>query len=199
MGIREGSITAVDNPKPVLVGQPEDEGRLVVPGLEYQLILQRLGQDINSTTGILMTAVNIGEFARGEALCFILEDIFREVKVKGKTRFPAGLVRLTKVKASNILNKMRRWYPELPWIVGIEGVANYSLLRIHTGVEEDHTEGCPLTAHGAHASFKLSAEDGILVDSRDCYRQLHDRVFVPMFDDWPEPRMLVRDESFLLG
>lgn len=164
-----------------------------------ELILQRLGQDHHSTTGVLISNVDYLSVARGEVLCYTLEDRHRDVKVRGRTRIPAGLYPLGQVKRSGILGKMRKWFPEMGFIVSIEQVPNFRLLRIHTGVRHQHTDGCPLVSSGAAGSWRLSPDEASLTDSRNCYRALHERVFVPLFEtvDGP-PHLLVRDEGFLL-
>lgn len=164
------------------------------------LINQRLGQDHASTIGVLLLAREIPgcSYPPGESLSFILEDRFRAEKVKGETRIPAGYARMTRVKQSGILGKMRKWFPEMEWIVGLEDVPNYELLRVHTGVKHEHTDGCPLTGGGVLNAWKTSPTEASLTDSRNCYRAVHEQVLVPLFEHEPEPRLLTRDEGFLL-
>lgn len=165
---------------------------------EHHILHQRLGQDNHSTIGIYLSAVDwLPGIALGEVLCFVLEDIFRPNKVEGETRFPAGVVTLHRVRQSGILNKMRKWRPDLPWIVGIGGVPNYRLLRIHTGATHHHTDGCHIVGGGMIDAWKLTEDEAMVARSRDTYSTLHDRVFVPLFEEVEQPKMWVRDESFL--
>lgn len=189
----------------LLEGLPETaypQGMMLRPTKppEHHILHQRLGQDQETTTGIYLSAVDwLPGIAYGEVLAFILEDKYREVKVAGETRFPAGVVTLTRVTQSGILNKMRRWAPHLPWIVGIEGVPNYSLLRVHTGVTHEHTDGCHIVGGGVMDAWKLSKEEAAVLRSRDTYLDLHNRVFEPLFERVDKPKMWVRDEGRLMG
>lgn len=164
------------------------------------LIHQRIGQDNRSTTGALITNIDLpGSWPRGTAVSWLLEDKWRLKKVGGETRFPAGLHRLTKITHSGILDSMRRWWDgELPWIVGIDGVPGYSLLRVHCGNDHFDSDGCPLTGTHAMNSWRTSAAEASVAASRPAYVQLHHTVWVPLFEANPEPTMLTRDESFLL-
>lgn len=164
------------------------------------LILQRIGQDHHSTVGALLVNVDcLPGVPRGDAVCFTLEDRYRAEKVPGETRIGEGLYPLTKEPSSGILDKMRRWYPEMGFIVGIKGVPNFTLVRIHTGNKHSHSEGCPLLGNGVMDAWKLSPDEAMLVGSRDAYRAVHERVFVPLFDAVGEPKLLVRDEGHLLA
>lgn len=165
---------------------------------ESDLIQQRLGQDNESTTGILMLNRDLRVRKRGEVLCYTLEDLFRAVKIDGRTRFSAGAYELEKVTESGILNSMRRWFPEMDFIVGIKDVPEFDLLRYHTGVRHQHSRGCPLMAGSALNSWKTSNEEAALAQSRECYKAVHLEVFRPLFDVNPTPRVWVRDEDFLL-
>ena len=101
----------------------------------------------------------LGKLSFGsEFFCFTLEDEFREEKVAGETRIPAGTYRLEKCFESGILNRMKAngWY-EKDWIPTICDVPNFQYIRIHTGVNESHTDGCPLVGFGANVKdFTLS-------------------------------------------
>lgn len=183
MGITMGAVKQ----KPISLATPE-----------AHLILQRLGQDNRSTVGVLLVNVDLPGVPRGEAVAFTLEDLHREVKVAGETRIPAGLATMHIVKQSGILDKMRDWYPGMKWIVGLRDVPGFRLLRIHTGNRDSHTQGCPLIGGGVADAWKTSDDEAMLLRSRDTYRTVHEKVFEPLFEVVEHPKLLVRDEQFLL-
>lgn len=90
------------------------------------LVLQRKWATDKST---------IGELSLGsKRLCFILEDVVRPVKIKGKTAIPAG-------KYKVIVTPSNRFKRELPLLLN---VPNYEGVRIHPGNSAEDTEGCLL-------------------------------------------------------
>jgi hypothetical protein len=77
--------------------------------------------------------------------CDILEDAIRETvyggvpvaewKIKARTAIPAGRYLVTLVNSPNFG----------PDTLSIEDVPGFSLIRIHGGNDDEHTDGCPLT------------------------------------------------------
>ncbi|ELM3650627.1 hypothetical protein RYR30_001932 [Flavobacterium psychrophilum] len=92
-----------------------------------ELILTRTQKTDSSTIGEL--SVN------GKFECYILEDVERDVKVKGKTAIPKGRYEIA-ITYSNRFKKM------LPLLLN---VPNYEGIRIHTGNTASDTEGCLIT------------------------------------------------------
>ncbi len=77
----------------------------------------------------------IGELTLdGKFLCFVLEDVVRPQKIKGKTAIPAGKYKIF-VTPSN------RFKRDLPVLLN---VPNYEGIRIHPGNAPEDTEGCLL-------------------------------------------------------
>lgn len=198
----KGRVQAIEKRIDVTSAKHPEAWSIDEPDFNTDLIQQRLGQDNESTTGILLVNRDLRAHKRGEVVCYLLEDGPTPdpfgAKVPGRTRIPAGVFPLERVRHSGILDSMRRWFPELPWIVGITGIPGFQLVRYHTGVKHEHTDGCPLTAGSALNSWKTSSEEATLADTRLCYKALHYEVFEPMFDANPEPRVWVRDEGYLL-
>lgn len=90
------------------------------------LILQRKWATKNSTIGELSL--------EGKFLCFILEDVVRGTKIKGKTAIPAGRYQI-------VVTPSPRFKRDLPLLLN---VPNYVGVRIHPGNDADDTEGCLL-------------------------------------------------------
>ncbi len=115
-----------------------------------------------------------GDYTLGIVQCdfnpykaFILEDVYRPQKVKGQTRFSAGLYRLAIMKQNTVLTIKHResyaahpdgeWFRKNPgWYhIEITGIANYSYCYVHSGIDDSHTEGCNLPSYG----FDLTKQD----------------------------------------
>ena len=78
----------------------------------------------------------IGDLAiNGNFECFILEDIEREEKIKGKTAIPVGRYEI-------VLTYSNRFKKVLPLLLK---VPNFEGIRIHSGNTAKDTEGCLLT------------------------------------------------------
>lgn len=92
-----------------------------------ELLLKRIHKTANSTIGEL--SIN------GKFECYILEDIEREVKIKGKTAIPKGRYEIA-ITYSNRFKKL------LPLLLN---VPNFEGIRIHTGNTAKDTEGCLIT------------------------------------------------------
>lgn len=77
----------------------------------------------------------IGELSLdGKVMCFILEDVVRPEKIKGKTAIPAGNYKI-------IITPSSRFKRDLPLLLN---VPNYEGIRIHPGNTAADTEGCLL-------------------------------------------------------
>jgi hypothetical protein len=79
-------------------------------------------------------------FTRGELLldgvheCWTLEDQVRDVKIPGQTAIPAGRYRVVLTHSP----RFKKVLPELLNVPGFKGI------RIHSGNDATHTEGCIL-------------------------------------------------------
>lgn len=77
----------------------------------------------------------IGELTiDGKFECYTLEDIERDVKIKGETAIPKGTYKV-------IINQSNRFKRLLPLLIG---VPNFEGVRIHAGNSNHDTEGCIL-------------------------------------------------------
>lgn len=108
-----------------------------------KLFLQRFSDNGDATLGHL--SVNSKFF------CFVVEDEYRGKKVKGDTRIPAGKFRIERTYESGLLKRMQDDWFKGDWIPTICDVPNFKYIRIHPGLTEKHTDGCPLVGYNVNA------------------------------------------------
>lgn len=87
--------------------------------------------------------------------CFTLEDIIRDVKIKGDTAIPYG-------KYIVIINQSVRFKKALPLLLN---VPNFEGIRIHTGNTTEDTEGCILVG-------TMRTKDGKVLNSKIAFDKL---------------------------
>ena len=91
-----------------------------------RVTLEREPSTAQSTPGKL--------YCDGEFLCFTLEDVVRDVKIKGITAIPAGTYKL----AYTFSNRFQKYTLQL------QNVPNFTGIRCHGGNDSGDSEGCPL-------------------------------------------------------
>jgi hypothetical protein len=99
----------------------------------------------------------------GDLIAYTLEDFVHDgPKVPGETAVPAGIYGLT-------INFSPRFKVAMPLLTETEKVG-FAGVRIHTGNDKSHTEGCILVG----TSF--SHETRRLVDSQKAYGRVFERI-----------------------
>lgn len=89
----------------------------------------------------------------GEFVCFGLEDEYREQKVAGETRIPAGEYHVTLRKEGGFHGRYSRKFPDFhKGMLWIRDVPNFEWILIHVGNTDEHTAGCLLVGTGAMAA-----------------------------------------------
>jgi len=97
--------------------------------------VKRLHRTDNSTIGELTID--------GKFECYTLEDIERDVKIKGETAIPKGTYKV-------IINQSNRFKKLLPLLIG---VPNFEGVRIHAGNSNHDTEGCILVGQNRSVDY----------------------------------------------
>ena len=132
-----------------------------------KLEVLRFSSDSDSTLGALFDVTDKRKF-----LCFTLEDEFREVKISGETRIPAGTYNVTlrteggfnqryDDKFGTDFNKGMFWVRDVP---------GFEYILIHIGNTDDNTEGCLLVGDSQNQNI---TEKGFLGSSTDAYRRIY--------------------------
>jgi hypothetical protein len=135
---------------------------------EINLELLRYSDANECTLGLL--------FVNGVFFTYILEDKYREKKVRGETRIPEGTYEIGLMKELTPLTKRyRERYPSFfEWHLHVRNVPNYEGIYIHPGNNKDHTDGCLLTAGNINNN---RVEPGSTFNSLRDYRRLYDVLF----------------------
>ena len=137
-----------------------------------KLEVLRFSSDSDSTLGVLFDTTNERKF-----LCFTLEDEFREIKISGETRIPAGTYNVTlrteggfnqryNDKFGTDFNKGMLWVRDVP---------GFEYILIHIGNTDDNTEGCLLVGDSQNQNI---TENGFIGASTDAYK----RIYPPIAD-----------------
>ena len=132
-----------------------------------KLEVQRFSSKSSSTLGILFDVTTTPEF-----LCYTLEDEFREVKVSGETRIPAGTYNITlrteggfnqryNEKFGSDFNKGMLWVRDVP---------GFEYILIHIGNDADDSEGCLLVGDTQTQNI---TKNGFIGSSTDAYKRIY--------------------------
>tara|TARA_R110000772_G_scaffold1806_1_gene6099 strand:- start:788 stop:1252 length:465 start_codon:yes stop_codon:yes gene_type:complete len=137
-----------------------------------KLEVLRFSSDSDSTLGVLFDTTCERKF-----LCFTLEDEFREVKISGETRIPAGTYNVTlrteggfnqryNDKFGTDFNKGMLWVRDVP---------GFEYILIHIGNNDNDTEGCLLVGDTQTQNI---TKNGFIGSSTDAYT----RIYPPIAD-----------------
>jgi hypothetical protein len=131
-----------------------------------KLKLKRFHDDGKGTLGIL--------FVDGVFECFTCEDTYRERKVQGETRIPAGTYW---IDFRNIDSpKTRRYRVNYNWFtyhLHIKGVKDFKYVYIHIGNNATHSEGCILVGRQANKSGEEGPE---VLKSKIAFKPLYQKI-----------------------
>ena len=80
-----------------------------------------------------------------QGLCWILEDGQRSAKIDGRTCIPVGRYRVRPTRNSKFYEQYQKDPSlKLKYVLTLEEVPDFSLIRVHPGVKIGDTRGCPL-------------------------------------------------------
>ena len=128
--------------------------------------VSRYANGKDSTAGLL--------YVEGEFFCHTLEDEYREKKVAGETRIPAGKYEIVfREEPSPSTMKYRERYDWFHWHIMLKDVPNFSYIYIHPGTKERHTDGCILVNYNAAKLDNNEYECPDYNRSVECYRKLY--------------------------
>lgn len=133
------------------------------------LELQRFSGGEEATLGLLFDVT-----AERKFLCFILEDQFQTKKVYGETRIPAGRygikLRVSGGKHPRYAKKYGDMHKGMLWLQDVPG---FEWVYIHTGNNDDHTDGCLLTGDTCEQNI---TEEGRVGASVSAYKRIYPEI-----------------------
>lgn len=175
---KEDSATVNPQEKPQQETNSADDAHLVITLLRYI-------DDGETTIGLL--------YINDSFYCYTLEDTFRDVKVAGETRIPAGEYTVNfRVEETELTKKYRERYPE--WFshhIQIQNVKDFSSIYIHSGGDHTHTEGCILVSD----SLSIGSTSSFLTNSRNTFRRLYQCLREPL-DNKKKVVIRIKDEAW---
>ncbi|MEL6133329.1 MAG: DUF5675 family protein, partial [Bacteroidota bacterium] len=135
---------------------------------DMQLQVIRYSSGTNSTLGMLLDVTEGRKF-----LAYTLEDEFRDAKVKGETRIPAGTYEVKLRKEGGFherYSKKASIKSMHKGMLHVTNVANFEYILIHIGNDEDDTAGCLLVADTAVQNIN---QEGRIGDSTKAYKRVY--------------------------
>lgn len=102
-----------------------------------KILVDRFISDSDTT----ISKVNVD----GTFVCYGLEDEYREDKVSGETRIPAGTYRIKLRTEGGYHEKYKSRFPDIhKGMLHIQDVPNFKWILIHCGNTDEDTAGCLL-------------------------------------------------------
>jgi hypothetical protein len=133
-----------------------------------ELEVLRFSSQDDSTNGILFDVTG----GKRKFLCYTLEDEYREEKVSGETRIPAGTYRVTLRTTGGFHGRYVKKYGDMhKGMLWVRDVPNFEYILIHTGNTDKHTAGCLLVGDSQQANFGSS--DGMVGSSVTAYKRIY--------------------------
>jgi len=132
-----------------------------------ELVAERITSDRDSSIGVM--------FLDGRFECFTCEDEHRDVKVRAETRIPGGIRFEIKLRAEGGMHEKYKarygeWHQGMLWL---QGVPNFEFVYLHTGNDDDDSEGCPLVGMSAYVN---PDGGGTIAGSNVAYAKLYQKV-----------------------
>ncbi len=128
-----------------------------------RLTNKRLISDSESTLGLLL--VDNKKFG------FVIEDEYREKKVKGETRIAPGIYRVQfRKELTPLTKKYRAKFPWFFWHLELQNIPDFTAIYIHIGNFESNTQGCQIIGNKAGFDSRNHFRN---FESTDCYKRLY--------------------------
>ena len=126
-----------------------------------KLEVLRFNSQEDFTSGLLFDVTDGRKF-----LAYTLEDEYREEKVKGETRIPAGTYKITLRTTGGFHARYTKKYGSMhKGMLWVRDVPNFEYILIHTGNTDEHTAGCLLVGD--------TQKDGFTGASTSAYKRIY--------------------------
>jgi hypothetical protein len=157
-----------------------DELEKQIRHLEDKLRRETLsGEALSSSTVTVLRYLDDGQtslgllFLKNRFFAYTLEDTFREDKVAGQTRVPAGTYQL---KFNPTLTPLTKNYQKrFPWFtyhLEIEDIKGFDNVYVHIGNTHQDTQGCILIADGV----TTTSPEKMITDSRRAFQRFYQKI-----------------------
>ncbi len=130
-----------------------------------ELKLRRFSGGDEATLGLL--------FMNGSFFCYTLEDQFNEPKVPGETRIPPGRYQIKLRDEGKMTVRYAKRFDFHMGMLHLQDVPNFKFVYIHTGNNDDHSEGCVLVGDG---QIQNVTERGMVTTSVAAYTRLYEMI-----------------------
>lgn len=131
-----------------------------------ELKLKRINSNTNDTIGLF--------YINDKFECFTLEDEKREVKVKGKTRIPAGRYKVELRTEGGLTKRYAANFPKMhKGMLWLRNVPDFQYIYLHVGNKHTDTDGCPLL--GDTLINNLNG-NGFVGESRKAYQRVYPKI-----------------------
>lgn len=133
--------------------------------------------------------VTMGTMIAGRHHVYTLEDTYREEKLKGETRIPAGEYQLALRTEGGMHPRYAKRYGDMhKGMIHLLDVPNYNWIYIHTGNSKDHTDGCILVGTRFWARDKVAG-------SREAYKMIYPDIAAAILDGGCSIRIKDEDDD----
>jgi|TARA_B100001778_G_scaffold333899_1_gene343591 hypothetical protein len=133
-----------------------------------KLEVLRISSQKDSTNGLLFDVTNGRKF-----LAYTLEDEYRDTKVMGETRIPAGTYKITLRTIGGFDARYTKKYGSMhKGMLWVRNVPGFEYILIHTGNTDEHTKGCLLVGDTQQQNITKS-KSGFIGSSNDAYKRIY--------------------------
>jgi hypothetical protein len=128
------------------------------------ILVERVKSDDDATLSIVSVD--------GRFICFGLEDEYREEKVAGDTRIPAGFYHVGLRTVGGFHGRYSRKFPDFhQGMLQVLDVPGFEYILIHIGNTDEDTAGCLLVGKGANVGSEIT-----ISNSTGAYKELYKAV-----------------------
>jgi hypothetical protein len=108
----------------------------------------------------------------------VLEDQFNEPKIPGETRIPAGRYKIELRTEGGMTKRYAERFPDLhKGMLWLQDVPGFEYIYIHTGNNDDHSDGCLIVGDTQSQNITARGEVG---GSVSAYRRLYKEILEAM-------------------
>ena len=132
-----------------------------------KLKVLRFSSQEDSTSGLLF----LEKDEKLDFLCYTLEDEYRDSKVRGETRVPAGTYEIKLRTEGGFHEKYKKRYAFHKGMLHVTNVPGFEYILIHTGNTDEHTAGCLLV--GDSQENNVIVKDGFIGKSANAYKRIY--------------------------